>query len=60
VVDVEIKAGLFDEVEGRRVVLTFIGREIIGWSHRVVALTGTWTGKHAPERLRKAAKELRV
>jgi hypothetical protein len=29
-VDVEIKAELLDEVEGRRVVLNFIGRGIIG------------------------------
>jgi len=38
VVDAEIKAELYDEVEGKRVVLIFIGREIIGSSQRVVAL----------------------
>lgn len=38
VVDAEIKAELYDEVEGRRVVLISTGREIIGRSQRVVAL----------------------
>ena len=47
-VDAEIKAELYDEVEGKRVVLIFIGREIIGRIQRVVALANDG---HAPERL---------
>jgi hypothetical protein len=55
VVDAEIKAELYDEVEGKRVVLIFIGREIIGSSQRVVALARQGKVRHAPERLTSKA-----